>query len=344
MFRRRYANVFEAQREVERNRRLRERAVRLGAIEHLHPRAAVLGRFGAGARPDPADPRRAGAAGVGRFGDDRPHFARRLDRQPAARPASILQEHGVAQADFNSYGSRRGNDQVMARGTFANIRIRNALAPGTRGRRHPPLARRRTDADLRCRDEVQARGRAVGGAGRRPNTAPAAAATGPPRAPTCSGIRAAIASSFERIHRSNLVGMGILPLQLPAGPVVGTAGPHAAKRRSTSPVYRMRSDPAASCTFAPRPPTAQRRVFRESPHRHAGRARILPQRRHSADGLAETGKVSGRDLGIWGLKCSPQRRRDAEERKPSPRPCVSAVARPSQNPYRLPTPDGRPRG
>ena len=85
----------------------------------------------------------------------------------ASSPAGkYLQEHGVAPADFNSYGSRRGNDRVMARGTFANIRIRNLLAAGHRRRRHPALARRRTDADLRRRHEVQGRRRAAGGAGR----------------------------------------------------------------------------------------------------------------------------------------------------------------------------------
>ena len=136
---------------------------------------------------------------------------------PPARPESYLQEQGVAPVDFNSYGSRRGNDRVMTRGTFANIRIRNLLAPGTEGgvTRHLPDGQVMTD--LRRGDAVQGRGRAAGGAWPGPSTAPAAAATGPPRARYLLGVRAVLAVSFERIHRSNLVGMGILPLEFPPG-------------------------------------------------------------------------------------------------------------------------------
>ena len=86
----------------------------------------------------------------------------------ATSPAGkYLQEHGVQPVDFNSYGARRGNDRVMTRGTFANIRIRNLLAPGTEGgvTRHLPDGA--GDADLRRGNEVQGRGRAAGGAGRR---------------------------------------------------------------------------------------------------------------------------------------------------------------------------------
>ena len=92
---------------------------------------------------------------------------------------------GVEPRDFNSYGARRGNDRVMTRGTFANIRIRNLLAPGTEGgvTRHLPDGSR--DVDLRRGDEVQGRGRAAGGAGRRGIRQRLAAATGPPRARSC---------------------------------------------------------------------------------------------------------------------------------------------------------------
>ena len=211
-----------------------------------------------------------------------------------------------------------------------------------RGRRHPPLARRRTDAGLRRRHEVQARGRAVGGAGRAEHGSGSSrdwAAKGP----YLLGIRAAIASSFERIHRKNLVGMGILPLQLPAGQsweLLGLSGEETFDIPGLSDAIRP------GCELHVRAHSAWRcndRVFRESPHRQPVELEYYRNGGNSADGFAETGKVSGRDLGI-GLKCSPQRRRDAEERKPSPRPCVSAVARPSQNPYRLPTPDGPPCG
>ena len=184
------------------------------ADEHVHPGAAVPGRPGRRAGPDPADPRRPGAGGAGRFGDDRPHLAGRLDRRRQSGRASTCMEHGVEPVDFNSYGARRGNDRVMTRGTFANIRIRNLLAPGTEGgvTRHLPDGE--VDDDLRRRDEVQARKACRWSCWPAPNTAPAAAATGPPRARYLLGVRAVIAASFERIHRSNLVGMGVLPLRV----------------------------------------------------------------------------------------------------------------------------------
>jgi aconitate hydratase len=127
----------------------------------------------------------------------------------------FLQEHGVAPADFNSYGSRRGNDRVMVRGTFANIRIRNALAGGKEGgwTRHLPSGELLTiyDAAMRYRSEsvplVILAGKEYGSGSSRDWAA---------KGPFLLGVRVAIAASFERIHRSNLVGMGILPLEFPA--------------------------------------------------------------------------------------------------------------------------------
>jgi aconitate hydratase len=135
----------------------------------------------------------------------------------AASPAGkYLQEQGVAPAGFNSYGSRRGNDRVMARGTFANIRIRNLLAPGTEGgvTRHLPdgAVMPIFDAAMKYKAEevplVILAGKEYGSGSSRDWAA---------KGPFLLGIRAVLASSFERIHRSNLVGMGILPLQLPEG-------------------------------------------------------------------------------------------------------------------------------
>ncbi|MGD0898997.1 MAG: aconitate hydratase AcnA [Thermoguttaceae bacterium] len=127
-----------------------------------------------------------------------------------------LREHGVSPVDFNSYGSRRGNDRVMTRGTFANIRIRNLLAPGTEGgvTRHLPDGRAMTIYDAAM--EYQAEGTPlVVLAGTEYGTGSSRdwAAKGS----YLLGIRAVLAASFERIHRSNLVGMGILPLELPPG-------------------------------------------------------------------------------------------------------------------------------
>ncbi len=123
-----------------------------------------------------------------------------------------LMEHGVAAADFNSYGSRRGNHEVMMRGTFANIRLRNRLVPEKEGgyTRHIPSTEQMSiyDAAMKYRDEnvplIIIAGKEYGSGSSRDWAA---------KGPRLQGVRAVIAQSFERIHRSNLVGMGILPLQ-----------------------------------------------------------------------------------------------------------------------------------
>ena len=119
-----------------------------------------------------------------------------------------LMAAGVEPRDFNSYGARRGNDRVMTRGTFANIRIRNLLAPGTEGgvTRHLPDGD--ADVDLRRGDEIQSRRRAARSSWPAPNTAPARSRDWAAKGPFLLGVRAVIAASFERIHRSNLVGDG----------------------------------------------------------------------------------------------------------------------------------------
>ncbi|HLA83912.1 MAG TPA: aconitate hydratase AcnA [Thermoguttaceae bacterium] len=130
--------------------------------------------------------------------------------------AEYLRSIGVEPKDFNSYGARRGNDRVMTRGTFANIRIRNQLAPGTEGgvTRHLPDGRTMTvyDAAMKYREEgvplVVLAGAEYGTGSSRDWAAKGA---------YLLGVRAVIAAGYERIHRSNLVGMGVLPLQLPAG-------------------------------------------------------------------------------------------------------------------------------
>ncbi len=127
-----------------------------------------------------------------------------------------LVEHGVERPQFNSYGSRRGNHEVMIRGTFANIRIRNKLAPGTEGgvTRHLPDGRQLTvyEAAEAYRAEgvplVVLAGKEYGSGSSRDWAA---------KGPALLGVRAVIAESFERIHRSNLIGMGVLPLQFREG-------------------------------------------------------------------------------------------------------------------------------
>ena len=139
---------------------------------------------------------------------------------PAGR---YLQEHGVAPADFNSYGSRRGNHEVMMRGTFANVRLRNRLAPGTEGgwTQHLPDGAPMTiyDASVKYRGEgaplIVLAGKEYGAGSSRDWAA---------KGPLLLGIRAVIAAGYERIHRSNLVGMGILPLQFKPGEDAASLG------------------------------------------------------------------------------------------------------------------------
>ena len=125
--------------------------------------------------------------------------------------------------DFNSYGSRRGNHEVMVRGTFANVRLKNVLAPGTEGpfTVHLPDGEGMTifDASLKYAAEgtplIVLAGKEYGAGSSRDWAA---------KGPRLLGVRAVIAESFERIHRSNLVGMGILPLQFAPGQTAGTLG------------------------------------------------------------------------------------------------------------------------
>ena len=139
---------------------------------------------------------------------------------PAGR---YLLDQGVEFADFNSYGSRRGNHEVMIRGTFANIRLRNRLAPGTEGSwtRHQPDGTQMTiyDAAMRYRDEgvplLVLAGREYGSGSSRDWAA---------KGTMLLGVRAVIAESYERIHRSNLIGMGVLPLQFLNGESATTLG------------------------------------------------------------------------------------------------------------------------
>jgi aconitate hydratase len=134
-----------------------------------------------------------------------------------------LLEHGVEVKDFNSYGSRRGNDEVMVRGTFANVRLRNLLAPGTEGgvTRHFPGGEPMSvyDAAVRYAKEgaplMVLAGKEYGSGSSRDWAA---------KGPKLLGVRAVIAESYERIHRSNLVGMGILPLEYTAGETAATLG------------------------------------------------------------------------------------------------------------------------
>ena len=136
-----------------------------------------------------------------------------------------LTEHGVERRDFNSYGSRRGNHEVMIRGTFANIRLRNQIAPGTEGGYTRDFTQEGApvsfiyDASRNYQEAgvplVVLAGKEYGSGSSRDWAAKGTALL---------GVRAVIAESYERIHRSNLIGMGVLPLQFPEGQTAATLG------------------------------------------------------------------------------------------------------------------------
>jgi aconitate hydratase len=143
---------------------------------------------------------------------------------PADTPAGkYLIAHGVQPKDFNSYGARRGNHEVMMRGTFANIRLRNLLAPGTEGgwTIHQPGGEKMSiyDASMKYRDEhvplIIFAGKEYGSGSSRDWAA---------KGTILLGVRAVLAESFERIHRSNLVGMGVLPLEFLPGETLASLG------------------------------------------------------------------------------------------------------------------------
>ena len=143
------------------------------------------------------------------------------EESPAGR---FLKEHGVEKRDFNSYGSRRGNDRIMTRGTFANVRIRNLMAPGTEGgvtihRNGQAETMDIYDAAAKYKEAgkslVVFAGKEYGSGSSRDWAA---------KGTKLLGVRAVIAESYERIHRSNLVGMGVLPCQFKDGETAETLG------------------------------------------------------------------------------------------------------------------------
>ncbi|MDX6503045.1 MAG: aconitate hydratase, partial [Gaiellaceae bacterium] len=136
--------------------------------------------------------------------------------KPDSPAGTYLQEHGIERKDFNSYGSRRGNHEVMVRGTFANVRLRNQLVPGSEGTwtAHLPDGEETTIYEASARYLAEGvpllvlAGKEYGSGSSRDWAA---------KGPNLLGVRAVIAESYERIHRSNLLMMGILPLQYPDG-------------------------------------------------------------------------------------------------------------------------------
>jgi aconitate hydratase len=166
-----------------------------------------------------------GARLLGLFGDSitTDHISPAGNIKASSPAGQFLQSRGVKPVDFNSYGSRRGNDDVMVRGTFANIRIKNLMLGGEEGGNtmHYPSAEKLAiyDAAMRYKSEgvplVVIAGKEYGTGSSRDWAA---------KGTTLLGVKAVIAESFERIHRSNLVGMGVLPLQFLDGENAGSHG------------------------------------------------------------------------------------------------------------------------
>jgi aconitate hydratase len=166
-----------------------------------------------------------GARVLAKLGDSvtTDHISPAGNISPSTPAGRYLAEHGVERADFNSYGTRRGNHEIMVRGTFANVRLRNQLAPGTEGgfTVHLPDGEETTifDAAERYATEgvplVVLAGKEYGSGSSRDWAA---------KGTSLLGIRAVIAESYERIHRSNLIGMGVLPLQYADGQNAASLG------------------------------------------------------------------------------------------------------------------------
>ena len=155
---------------------------------------------------------------------------------PAGR---YLNEHQVSKADFNSYGARRGNHEVMMRGTFANIRIRNEMVPGVEGGMTRYVPTGETLAIYDAAQKYKADGTAlVIVAGKEYGTGSSRdwAAKGT----NLLGVRAVIVESFERIHRSNLVGMGVLPLQFRDGENAASLGLDGSEKFTVTDVAQLK--------------------------------------------------------------------------------------------------------
>ena len=197
-----------------------------------------------------------------------------------------LIEQGVEPRDFNSYGSRRGNHEVMIRGTFANIRLRNLLVERAGGfTRHFPDGEETTifDAAMAYADEgvplVVLAGKEYGSGSSRDWAA---------KGTKLLGVRAVIAESFERIHRSNLIGMGVLPLQFPAGESRRLARPDrrggVRRRRSR----RRRGEDGDGARAGEADVEFEATVRLDTPNE----VTYFQQRRHPADGAAEPAGAS----------------------------------------------------
>jgi aconitate hydratase len=222
MFQRQYMNV------GEKNQQWNDIPVRGGELFDFDPKSTYIQEppffIDLKANPEPIKPI-LGARVLAMVGDSvtTDHISPAGSIKKDSPAGKYLMDNGVKPIDFNSYGSRRGNDRVMTRGTFANIRLRNQLAPGTEGGLTRYLATGETttiyDASMQYQADkiplIVLAGKDYGMGSSRDWAA---------KGTFLLGVKAVIAESFERIHRSNLVGMGVLPLVFKKGQSRATLG------------------------------------------------------------------------------------------------------------------------
>ena len=224
-----------------------------------------------------------GARPLGIFGDSvtTDHISPAGAIKPTSPAGQYLKSRGIEPADFNSYGSRRGNDLVMTRGTFANVRIKNLMVPGVEGgvTIHQPDGEQMSifDAAMKYQAEriplVILAGHEYGTGSSRDWAA---------KGTRLLGVKAVVAASFERIHRSNLVGMGVLPLQFAEGTNAQTL------KLDGSETYAITGlsdaiEPGQMVTLEiTRKDKHAGKSSRETANRYADRDRLLPAWRHPA--------------------------------------------------------------
>ena len=214
--------------------------------------------------------------------------------KPGTPAAQYLDEHGVERKDYNSFGSRRGNHEVMIRGTFANIRLRNQLLDDVSGgytrdftQDGAPQAFIYDAAQNYAAQDIPLV--VLGGKEYGSGSSRDWAAKGTP----LLGVRAVIAESFERIHRSNLIGMGVIPLQFPDGKSAKDLGLDGTEVFDITGIDALNDGKTPKTVHVKAEQGWRRpsRVRRGGAHRHPRGSRLLPQRRHPAVRAAQHAEV-----------------------------------------------------
>ena len=243
---------------------------------HLHPGAAVLCQ-----QQGVASTSIKGARALAIFGDSvtTDHISPAGGIKPTSPAGMYLTEHGVQKADFNSYGARRGNHEVMMRGTFANVRIKNLMIPGSEG--GITLKDGEQQAIYDAAMAYQAEGKPLMiFAGEEYGTGSSRdwAAKGT----TLLGVKAVVAKSFERIHRANLAGMGVLPCQFKDGVDAATLKLDGSETFDLEGIETGIVPQQDVTLVIHRANGGSERVARQTAHRYADRGGVLQQGRDSA--------------------------------------------------------------